>query len=175
MVDWRGQPEEHQDHRLSVGNGRKARQGPGHPQSSSVSTASSTRDDEMSHVTGRDDDREFPQGDFAAGHDAAPSKSSAQLKREVPWEHEFKRELYECQSLTMLEKFGARLDEDCRQGRLEREIPSYGTGTDGQQKDHIISQMSPENLAVLPVKDTLQASLRQSTQRPLDDDFPGDR
>ena len=122
-----------------------------------------------------DDAREFPQGNFAAGHDAAPSKSSAELKRRVQWEDEFKRELYECQSLPMLEKFRIAWKKIADRDGWNTSFRHAAQEMMAVQKDTIMSQMSPENLAVLPVKETLKASLRQSTQRPLDDDFPGDR
>ena len=130
---------------------------------------------EQEKAKAKDDDQEFPQGDFAAGQDAAPPKSSAQLKREVPWEEEFKRELYECQSLPMLKKFGVEWLKIADRDGWNEKYRHTAHELMSQQKDHIISQMSPEHLAVLPLKDTLKASLRTSAQRPLDDDFPGDR
>ena len=127
------------------------------------------------HVTFRDDDREFPQGGFAAGQDAAPPRSSAELKRRVQWEEEFKRELAECLSLPMLEKFRIEWKKIADRDGWNTSFRHAAQELMAQQKDHIISQMSPEHLATLPVKDTLKASLRTSTQRPLDDDFPGDQ
>ena len=132
-------------------------------------------EDEMSHDTDRDDDRAFPQGDFAASQDAAPSKSSAQLKREVDLRQEFTHELAECLSLPMLEKFRIDWKKIADKEGWNQHFRHAAQELMAQQKDTIISQMSPEHLAVLPLKDTLKASLRASTQRPLDDDFPGDR
>ena len=130
--------------------------------------------DTEQHVTFRDDDRAFPQGNFAAGQDAAPSKSSAQLKREVDLQKEFAHELSECLSLPMLEKFRIDWKKIADKEGWNQHFRHAAQEMMAQQKDFILSQMSPENLAVLPLKDTLQASLRASTQRPLDDDFPGD-
>ena len=131
--------------------------------------------DEDQHSTFRDDNREFPQGGFAAGHDAAPPKSSAQLKREIDLAKEFEPELAECKSLPMLEKFRIDWKKIADRDGWNTSFRHMAQELMARQKDFIISQMSPEHLAVLPVKDTLQASLRTSVQRPLDDDFPGDR
>ena len=131
--------------------------------------------DEDQHSTFKDDAREFPQGGFGAGHDAAPPKSSAELKRRVQWEEEFKRELAECMSLPMLEKFRIEWKKIADRDGWNQSFRHAAQELMAQQKDFIISQMSPEHLAVLPVKDTLQASLRTSVQRPLEDDFPGDQ
>ena len=123
----------------------------------------------------KDDDREFPQGGFAAGSNAAPAKSSAQLKREVDLSNEFEVELSECMSLPMLEKFRIDWKKIADRDGWNQSFRHMAQEMMAQRKDYIISQMSPEHLAVLPVKDTLKASLRTSVQRPLDDDFPGDR
>ena len=131
--------------------------------------------DTEQHVTFRDDDQAFPQGNFAAGQDAAPSKSSAQLKREVDLSKEFEPELAECMSLPMLEKFRIEWKKIADRDGWNQSFRHMAQELMARQKDVIISQMSPEHLAQLPVKDTLQASLRTSVQRPLNDDFPGDR
>ena len=132
--------------------------------------------DEMPEDDHQDDDRrEWPQGGFAAGHDAAPSKSSAQLKREVDLSKEFEPELAECLSLPRLEKFRIEWKKIADKDGWNTSFRHMAQELMARQKDFIISQMSPEHLAVLPVKETLQASLRTSVQRPLDDDFPGDR
>ena len=130
--------------------------------------------DEMSEDGAEDepypDPPRRPSGKPETGWREDGARTPHSLNKSKVWQDEFMREINEIQSLPMLEKFRSAWSKKAKDDRWPPDWKDYAGDEIQKHKDSILASMSPENLALQPIRDTLQASLRASVQRPLDDD-----
>jgi len=87
-----------------------------------------------------------------------PAKSSAQLKREDAWT-EFDRELDECKTLVMLEKFKEAWREKAKQDGWNKAFKEAARDRIEGRHNAILNEMEAAELASVPVKEALTRSV----------------